>query len=395
MSYDITLISTADWDNPFWTNKQHVAVELARRGHRVLYIDSLGLRAPTASAQDLRRMWKRLIKALRPPRRVRDGLWVWSPIVIPFQRFAIVRLINRNLLGAGLLFWSFLLQLKPMLLWTYNPMTTTLLSLARFKTVAYHCVDAIESQPGMPSDEIRWAERQLLQVSDVCFATSESLFENCMEFNANSHYLPNVADYGHFSEARLESTDIPADIAAIKRPIIGFIGAISGYKVDFSLLRQIAELRADWSIVLIGKIGEGEPLTNTEELHNFPNVIFLGPRAYKMLPAYLKAFDVAILPSMRNDYTRGMFPMKFFEYLAAGCPVVSTELPALRSYSGVACLAEGREAFMEGIEDALRGKCAPLDARLSAAKEQTYEKRTEKMLSILGAGRRAKMRTHE
>src|SRR4029078_11049766 len=94
---DIVLLSTADWDNPFWTNKQHVAQELARRGHRVLYIDSLGLRRPSATGRDLRRVLRRLFPALRRPRAVRDRLWVWSPVVIPLQRFGAVRWINKAL----------------------------------------------------------------------------------------------------------------------------------------------------------------------------------------------------------------------------------------------------------------------------------------------------------
>ena len=381
--YDITLLSTADWDNPFWTNKQHVAVELARRGHRVLYVDSLGLRVPTASAQDLQRILKRLLKALRPPRRVRTGLWVWSPIVIPLQRFSAVRAINRAVLGLGLTFWSLLFRIKPQILWTYNPMTVRLLSIERFAHVVYHCVDAIKAQPGMPSQQIHEAEIDLLREADVCFATAESLFATCRAVNANSFYFPNVADYTHFATALSQSTTIPADVASMPTPRIGFVGAISGYKVDFLLLRRMAEVHPEWSIILIGKVGEGDPYTKIDQLLSLPNVHFLGPRSYQTLPSYLKSFDVAILPSMRNDYTEGMFPMKFFEYLAGGCPVVSTELPALHHYGGVARFADGHDQFVAEVERTLAGDCAPLEARLDAAREQTYEKRTERMLAIV------------
>jgi glycosyltransferase involved in cell wall biosynthesis len=383
--YDITLLSTADWDNPFWTNKQHVAVELARRGHRVLYIDSLGLRAPTASAQDLRRILRRLRKALRPPRKVAAGLWVWSPIVIPFQRFAVIRAFNRQLLGMALRLWSAILAIKPQLLWTYNPMTVELLPLNRFGTVVYHCVDAINAQPGMPSQQIQAAESALLRRSDVCFATAESLFQRCRALNSKSFYFPNVADYAHFSAARAAETLIPADISQIPRPRVGFIGAISGYKVDFALLRRVAESHPEWSLVLIGQVGEGEPGTKIDTLLGVPNIHFLGPRSYDILPAYLKGFDVAMLPSMRNEYTDGMFPMKFFEYLAGGCPVVSTNLPALQQYGAVARLVDGHEAFIAAIEEVLAGGQPALEVRLTAARDQTYEKRTERMLAVLEA----------
>jgi glycosyltransferase involved in cell wall biosynthesis len=381
--YDITLLSTADWDNPFWTNKQHVAVELARRGHRVLYVESLGLRRPSASMQDLRRVLRRAFKALQFPRAVRPGIWVWSPLVIPLQRYAAIRWINRRLLAAGLSFWSRVLRFRPQLLWTYNPMTLQLLPTQRFQILVYHCVDEISAQPGMPSHEIERAETELLRAAHLCFVTAEGLLEPRRAINAETYYFPNVADYGHFARARDPLTAIPADVAALPSPRLGFIGAISGYKLDFDLLRTVAERQPGWSIILIGKVGEGDPWTDLAALRGLRNIHLLGPRAYGVLPAYLKGFDVAILPSARNEYTAGMFPMKFFEYLAAGCPVVSTDLPALRTYASLASLAGDAEQFIEGVRGALAGRCASLDERLGAAQSQTYEHRTERMLSLI------------
>jgi glycosyltransferase involved in cell wall biosynthesis len=385
MRCDIVLLSTADWDNPFWTNKQHVAVELARRGHRVLYVDSLGLRRPSASARDFGRIARRLLRGLRPPRQVRPRLWVWSPLVIPLQRHALVRRVNRLALTFGLQVWSRWLALRYELLWTYNPMTTRLFPLERFGTVVYHCVDEIEAQPGMPAREIGEAEAQLLAAASYCFVTAEHLLQTRGPLNGNTHYFPNVADFAHFAQARDPQTAVPQDLARLPGPRIGFVGAISGYKLDLPLLRGLAQAHPEWSIVLIGKVGEGDPWTNVEDLRGLPNVHLIGPRPYADLPAYLKGIDVAILPNAINDYTRGMFPMKFFEYLAAGCPVVSTQLPALRAYRHVASLAESPSGFIAAIEHTLRGAGAPLDARLTVAREHTYESRTARMMQLLEA----------
>ena len=117
--HDILMVSTADWDNPYWTNKQHVAVELGSRGHRVLYIESQGLRRPTATRRDLGRIWRRLKRGLGPPRQVRDNIWVVSPIIIPFQHYAWVRRLNRSLLSLIVGLWSRWLGLRPTILWTY------------------------------------------------------------------------------------------------------------------------------------------------------------------------------------------------------------------------------------------------------------------------------------
>ncbi|MDX1250969.1 MAG: glycosyltransferase [Gammaproteobacteria bacterium] len=382
-SKDVILVSTADWDNPFWTNKQHVACELARRGYRVLYIDSLGLRRPSATAQDLGRIKHRLKKAFRAPQRVRDRLWVWSPLVIPFQKFSLIRSLNRVLLGAGLRFWMWRLGFAPDIFWTYNPMTLQFFNNDGFGCTVYHCVDEIKTQPGMPVEQIEAAESELVRRADVCFVTAEHLLESRKILNGNTHYFSNVADFSHFAKARDEAIEVPRDFAVLPRPVIGFVGAISGYKVDFPLLKTMAERHPDWSIVLVGKVGEGDPWTDVSSLQALSNVRFMGPRDYHDLPACLKAFDVAILPCMLNDYTKSMFPMKFFEYLAAGRPVVATALHALRAHANVAYLAQNTDDFISGVEAALRSESAPLEMRLEVAREQTYECRTERMLRLL------------
>ena len=380
---DVVLLATADWSNPFWTNKQHMAVELARRGHRVLYVDSLGLRRPSASHQDFARILTRLARALSRPQQVRERLWVWSPLVIPLQRFPAVRLLNRWSLRLGLALWSRWLGLRRDLLWTYNPMTTELFPTAGFATVVYHCVDDIGAQRGMPTRDIDSAEAELLALADHCFVTAEDLLETRRTQCSSIHYFPNVADFDHFSRARAGETAVPADLEALPRPRVGFVGAITDQKLDLALLKTLAEAHPEYSIVLIGKIGEGDPWTDVEPLRGLKNVHLLGPKPYELLPAYLKGFDVALLPSAMNRYTRGMFPMKFFEYLAAGCPVVGTRLPALRAFCHVADLAGTPAEFVAAVERAARGEGPPLAERLAVAREHTYERRTTRMMQLV------------
>lgn len=380
---DIILLSTADWDNPFWTNKQHVAVELAKRGYRVFYIDSLGLRRPSASGQDINRIFKRLSRMFKGPRRVRDNVWVWSPFVIPFQGYSFVRSLNRFLLSATLRLYMRRMGLSDEILWTYNPLTVNLLPLKGFKKVIYHCVDEIKAQPGMPADILERAEAELIKRADLIFTTSKKLTETRRVLNQNTHYFSNVADFDHFSKARDAATIVPDDLMNIPTPRIGFIGAISGYKVDFDLLRFIADKRPDWSVILIGKVGEGDPWTDTSLFEGLKNIFFMGSRAYSELPAYLKGIDVAILPNKLNDYTESMFPMKFFEYLASGKPVVSVDLPALHDFRNVVYLARSPQDFVTGIDEALKENISPIEERLSVAKENTYEIRMDKMLKLV------------
>ena len=282
--HDVVMLSTADWDNPFWTNKQHVAVQLAASGYRVFYIDSLGLRRPSASAHDTKRIVNRLKKLVKGPHPVRENLWVWSPFVVPFQKYSFIRRFNRFLLSSMLKFYMNKTGIKREILWTYNPLTTYLLNIRGFKKIVYHCVDDIKAQPGMPANIFEHAEKDLVERSHIVFASSPKLAKTRSVWNPNTHYFPNVADFRHFSKARDLKTIIPDDLLKIPVPRIGFIGAISDYKADFNLLRCIAETRPDWSLVLIGKVGEGDPWTKTRLFQDIPNIHLMGPA---LTPNYL------------------------------------------------------------------------------------------------------------
>ena len=381
---DFVLLSTADWDHPLWTNKQHVACSLADLGHRVLYVDSLGVRAPRGDRSDAGRIVRRLKRGLRGPRQVRPNLWVVSPLVLPGQSSGVLGRLNRWSLGFSLFVADLILDFREPLLWTFNPQTRRYLSLRKFHAAIYHCVDRIQAQPGMPADAIERAEVDLCGAANAVFTTAPQLQQALSDLNAGTRYFGNVADAKFFSRALDPVASLPADLPQGSAPILMFVGAIDAYKLDLPMLEALVAQHPEWNVVLIGPVGETDPSTDVSGLERFPNVYLLGPKPYEVLPSYLAQADVALLPLQLNDYTRHMYPMKFFEYLAAGRVVVATAIPSLQDQADVALLCrDDVAAFSTAIRRALSGDAPALKMRLERAQQHTYIVRTQRMLAML------------
>ena len=385
---DFVVLATADWDHPLWTNKQHTALTLAAAGHRVLYVESLGIRPPRVGTSDRTRIVRRLRRMLQLPRQRRERLWVWSPPVLPGGHSGRALRFNRRLLQGGLELACRWLRFTNPILWTYNPLTSLYLDPEGFAGSVYHCVDRIQDQPGMPVDRIEASEQALSQAVDVVFVTSPQLQITHRQWNPHTLLFGNVADHAHFSCARLGDTAgplrCPERLQRVDRPRLVFMGAIDAYKLDLGLLLQLAQRNSDWRFVLIGPVGECDPATDVTGLQGCPNVELVGPVAYGDLPSWLAHVDLALLPLQLNGYTRHMFPMKFFEYLSSGLPVIATAIPALEPHADVAWLCPPAvEAFERAIQVALAGAGPSLEQRLERAATQTYEARTASMLAYL------------
>jgi glycosyltransferase involved in cell wall biosynthesis len=380
---DITLLATADWDHPFWTNKQHVAVSLLDLGHRVLYIDSLGLRPPTLASGDRGRIWRRIRRCLAGPRQVRAGLWVLSPLQLPLRAGYWVDRCNRLLLAISLGIANRRLRWRRDLLWTYNPRSAVLIRIEAYRRSLYHCVDAIDAQPGMDGPRLRSDERLLCQQVNLVVTTTELLQKRCSAHAHRCVQLANAVDIEHFQQALNSALSLPADLAAIPEPRLLFVGAIAAYKLDLVLLAELAQACPHWSIVLIGAVGEGDPSTTLTALQSCSNIHCLGPRAYAELPAYMRGAVVGLIPALLNDYTRAMFPMKFFEYLAAGLPVVATPLPALEPYGTLVQRAADAAGFEKAITDLLAREATGLLHARGLLEEVSYRQRTRQMLQLL------------
>lgn len=377
----VVLISTADWDHPVQTNKQHVGRALAKLGWEVLYVESLALRPLSARVEgDGSRIAKRLRGVLRGIRRVDESISVVSPLVLPAWGRRFARALNQVALGCQAVIWR-LVWGRPSVILIYSPVGGALLpplrwsiTSAKVRTV-YHCVDDIAAQPDMPSDLIDEWERKLVRRVDGVVTTAPSLTKRVSQ--AGAHYVleqTNVVDYDRFDHARSAFLDRPAT------NVVGFVGAISLYKFNIEWVIRAAKLRPGLEFRLYGPIGEGEAGGLAKDYALPPNVRLMGPVQLEDVPEVMSSFDVGIIPAPLNRYTESMFPMKFFEYLACGIPVVASALPSLRQFSDTVTLADSFEDFVEGVDSALASQGASIGERLSLAERHTYESRTVSML---------------
>lgn len=380
---DIICISSADWDAPLWTNKQHLMSRLAEN-NRILYVESLGLRTPTLALHDRRRIKRRVIHYFQGPRKVPDkNVWVLSPLVIPLYRTRWLRTLNAWLLLREVRHAANQLGLKNPILWSYIPNAYALVSQLEEKLVVYHCVDNLASIAGVPRAAVQSMESLFLQQADAVITTSKALYDARKDQNPNTYLFTNVADAEHFGKALLPEIPVAAPLRELPHPIAGYVGALDAYKVDFPFLAQVARSLPDWSFVLIGPVGQGQPDTDLGELKELPNVHLLGHVDYKVIPSYLKGIDVAVIPHRLSEYTQSSFPMKLYEYLAAGRPVVSTPLPSIRNEALVG-FAETPETFAEALVREFRQNCPEaVRARVEEAKQHTWEERIKSFDRVL------------
>ncbi len=380
------LFSTADWDAPYWTNKQHTTKHLAKRYIRTLYVESVGLRTPKFNSDiDLVRIWRRLIRGMRGVHQVEKNIWVVSPLVIPFKhQWKLVSSINRWMLNRAITRFCKKQNFKDQetIIWTYYPYVLDYLDCEQYGSLVYHCVDDLSAIPGIDSEAFIKKEEDLLKSANVVFTTSKKLYEKCSAINKNTHDFPNVVDWEHFSQAFNPGPD-PDDLKDIPHPRLGYVGVLSDLKVDFELLLSVAKEKPEWSIVLIGEEREGQNNPIVKKLRERKNVHFLGYKKYEDLPKYMRGLDVGLLPTLINSYTESMFPMKYFEYAASGLCVVSSRLSSFKKEHNFLKTYETKKNLMEILRIAIiSGKASYEDAK-KIVSDNTWNKRQDKMLDLI------------
>jgi glycosyltransferase involved in cell wall biosynthesis len=275
----------------------------------------------------------------------------------------------------------------PLVVWYYTPMMLPFSRHLDTSAVVYDCMDELSKFRFAPECLLD-LEQELIERADLVFTGGASLYEAKKDRHSNVHCFPSSVDLKHFAKARRE-LEQPADQAELEHPRLGFYGVIDE-RFDIDLLREIADMRPDWSFVMVGpvvKIGE-------DELPRAANIHYVGGKTYDQLPTYLSGWDVALMPFAMNESTQFISPTKTPEYLAGGKPVVSTPVrDVVRSYGHLegVHIAHDAEGFVRCCDKALQQSrdggewLAEADLVLSATSWETTQARMSGLIAeVLG-----------
>lgn len=350
--YDVVCLPIIDWDFRF-QRPQQLMKQFAELGHRVFYISHQfrAFGAPWKITQKMRNVYE---VSLRGP-----GIDLYTDPLDERGCDRIVRSLDalrRDLsLGATATFiqlpawWPVARRARAQYGWP----------------VIYDCMDEHSGFTGAIAALVS-QEEELLANADLVAVSSARLEARARDAAKNVIVVRNACDYDHFA--------IPRDAAANARPLIGYYGAISNW-FDAELVAQVAERRPDWDFVLVGSTYRSE----LGRLESLPNVAFPGEQPYDAIPQWLARFDVAIIPFKRTPLTEATNPVKVYEMLAAGKPVVSVPIPEVAALAPLVWLASDAAEFEREIAAALREGAEAADQRRAFAREQTWSARVAEL----------------
>jgi glycosyltransferase involved in cell wall biosynthesis len=383
---DILCFGSADFEERNWVNAQHLMWRLAER-HRVLYINSLGLRAPHTSARDLRKIARRLRALTRGPVApdLRRGLQVLSPLNLPPTRSGLTAAVGRHLITLQLRAALRRLGFSRPVAWAFLPAAAPALARLDVGPIVYHCVDAYDANPGVDGPLIRALEEDLLALARVVIASSEPLRRRLAPRHPHVVLMTNVADITAFPPPDAPPPE-PPDLCSIAHPRVLYLGNLAAYKCDLELLAGAARARSDLQWVFVGGIGRGEAGTPVAALAAHANVHLLGERGAGELAGYVHHCEVGLIPFADNEVTRHSFPMKFFEYLACGRPVVTAALPSLIEHAREPWVFtyRGSSEFLPAIDRACAANAPALAfERRRLAESHSWEQRIAEVEGLL------------
>jgi len=364
-----------------WTgdplSKTHLMRVLAK-DNRILWVNAIANRMPTSSSKDVSRIFKKLRAFAEPVREVEQNIFVLNPLAFPSYGNTAILEVNQRFLAGQIKKAMRRLGFANVVNMVFNPAAGMIAGRLGESELIYYCVDEYTAFTGV-SRGLKEIEEDLFRRADLVVVSAERLFDSKKHFNPNTFVIRHGTDWRHFRTALDPALSLPPDIADLPRPIIGFHGLLADW-VDYELIKKVAEQFAGGSVVLIGKVAV-DAEQKVKILDDVSNVHFLGRKSYTELPAYCKAFDVALNPFEINELTLAANPLKVREYLAAGLPVVSTDIPEVHVL-GDCHVGADHDDFIRKIEQAISNP-KPRKVVSDAVSHESWEAKVDELREIL------------
>lgn len=361
---DFLIFPIIDWDFRF-QRPQQIAVQLAARGNRVFYFkttftrdsgvitpDKLEIREISQNIYQVRLVTKDLLNIYRDMAHGRQQM---ADLLDSIQALKLRFGIRHTVSVIDHPFW-----------WP----------VARSLKNNLNVYDCMDDHSGFESNRnIMTYEPALTAESDLVVVSSDILLKKVSPVAKRVIQVKNGTDFDHFHF--LPEADV---LAHAGKPIIGYYGAIAEW-FDVELVEMCAKRYPQYQFVLIGRV------TNNDigRLQSLSNVILTGEIPYRELPAYVRYFDVCLIPFQLTPLIEATNPVKFYEYLSSGKPVVSVNLPELQPYKEHCYLAGSREHFVKNIASALSEKAGLIAPRIELAKQNSWTMRGEAFMEGVNA----------
>jgi hypothetical protein len=370
------ILSIVPWGF-LWQRPQQIASLLANEGYNILYLQNPIYLNPSVYIKNYKEKNTFIV------RKMMKNLYTLNLFLPPL--LGKFKFITEKI--GFLIFKAYLrcLNFKPDLAIFYSIryvfLSDTLKSMG--VKILYDCIDEFSAFSDVSNAlDVLKAERDLAAESSIVIATSKKLYEKLSKINSNCFYVPNAADFKHFNNA-VHIMERPQEIKNLKRPIIGFIGAIYDW-INVDLICKLAESHPNYSILIVGPVKYG-----LDKLKKHSNIVTVGAKKYQVLPQYLACMDVCLIPFKLNELTLASNPVKLYEYLAAGKPVVSTALPEVcNNASEVVMIAKSDDDFIKKVEEAVNETKKPENKvailrRINFAKDNSWGKRIDTIEKLI------------
>ncbi|MGV3767348.1 MAG: glycosyltransferase [Chitinophagaceae bacterium] len=376
---DIVIVGLQPWDIEIGSNCKNIAMEFAKH-NRVLYVNAPIDRKTFLRDREKPSVQKRIdiIKGAENLHEIAPNLWNLYPrgIInsinwVPFTGlFSLFNKANNKKFAQDIKEAIHRLGFKNVILFNDSDMFRSYFLNEMLKpdlSIYYSRDNLMVHKYWYKHGHI--LEPRLMARNALVVANSEHLARTAEQYNTNAFNVGQGCDISVFDSSR--DYPIPEDLAALNRPIIGYIGAVLGHRLDISLIRAIAQQRPDWSLVFVGNLDAD---FSNSDLHSFSNIHFLGLKEEKLLPNYLQHFDVAFNPQSINDYTVANYPRKIDEYLALGKPTVATDTATMSIFKDVVYLGTSAADYVRLIEKAIKEDSPELRAkRIACAASHTWD----------------------